>query len=387
VKKYSPETFVGYIDNVPRELRSVLGLPASMKHTVTAIDVGNAIRRRLSISDPYDTHAVEQLFIIARTTQPPSAVDTEASLALLESTKDPIHFLTYAKLCQDPLMLMKCSVRVWIDEGLRRILLAIMQQLLEANESIVKETSTTSEVASEYLVSRDSILLRSWLFILSGVEIGNNQLGCKKLGVRCPLLVSMVRFMVTSRAGLVATMVKQFTPAPMVDWLVIHVLELRSEARIFMNLMEKGTLSAVERLRVADAALRITIAHGCNHEAELQPLAYTALSIIVNSFYHVIGPVGVPTNVICDQEGRDTTQMCRQYLFRMFLAVNMIKDDMPNIKNEVRMALSKLAGLCKSDMNLSGLTGTAAQRRKIILTELWDALVRVNTSIGGGIQL
>ena len=146
-------------------------------------------------------------------------------------------------------------------------------------------------------------------------------------------------------------------------------------------------MSAVERLHVADAALRIAITHGSTCEEELQPLAYTALSILVNSFYVAIGPVGVPVNVISDQEGRDTTNMCRNYLFRMLSAVKAMKGDLESIKNEARLARSKLTGLCKSDMNLSGLSGVAAQRRKVILQELWDTLARVNTSLGGGIQL
>lgn len=282
---------------------------------------------------------------------------------------------------------MKCSLKVWIDEGLRRILLAIMQRLLEANENIVKETSITPEVASEYLVSRDSVLLRSWLFILSGVSIENVSFSSKKVHIDCPLLVSMIRLMIAKRKGLFAAMVKQLSPAAMVDWLIAHVPEIRSEATIFLSILEKGTMSAVERLHVADAALRIAIAHGSTCEEEFQPLAYTALSILVNSFYVAIGPVGVPVNVISDQEGRDTTHMCRNYLFRMLSAVKTMKGDLESIKNEARLALSKLAGLCKSDMNLSGLSGVAAQRRKVILQELWDTLSRVNTSLGGGIQL
>ncbi len=383
VMKYSPETFNRCNDNLSLHLISNRGFRKYLQQKVlTAKDLGNVIRQRLSISEPYDSLAIEQLFLFVRATQPASIVDVEVSLVLLESTSDPVRFLTYTKLCQDPLMLMKCSLKVWTDEGLRRILLTILQRLLNTNEQIVKETSITTEVATEYLVSRDSVILRSWLLIFSSPEIRQKQMGYqKKFDINCPLLVSMIRSMIANRFGLVAAMMKQLDPT-MLDWLVAHVPEIRSEGSIFLHLLERGILSAVERLHVADAALRIAIAHGSKDETELQPLAYTALSVLVNSFYIVLGPVGVPVNVIRDQNGEDTTHLCRKYLLRMLSAVKIIKEDTPKIRNESRIALSKLAGFCKNDMNFSGLTGAAAQRRKVIIKELWDALVRANTSLG-----
>jgi hypothetical protein len=376
IMKHNPESFSGCVDNIPLSIFSSLGTPKLSKN------VGVSIRNRLKRSNPNDPPHIERLFVYARAKESPSDVDTEASIALLESLDDSYNALTYNKLCQDPLLLMKCSLKVWTDESLRRITLAIMQRLLEANENIIQESSITSEAAEEFLVSRDLILLRSWLLLLSREKIENMQ-----VTIECQLLISMVRSTVSNRKGIFAAFVRQLAPATMVDWMVYHVPEIRSEVTILMQILEYGTLSAIERIYLADAGLKIAITYGSKCEEEFRPLAFTALSICVNSFYFAIGPIGVPVNVICDQGGKDTTQICRAYLFRILTTVQTMKGDLPQIKNEARMVLSKLASLCKSDMNFTGLTGIAAQRRKLILKELWDALVKVNNSIGGGIQL
>ena len=69
----------------------------------------------------------------------------------------------------------------------------------------------------------------------------------------------------------------------------------------------------------------------------------------------------------------------------MLLAIKDFKDHIPNkIANEIRAALSQLATLCKSDLNLSGLTGVTVQKRR---KEVWDCIVKLNSILGGGVQL
>ena len=57
------------------------------------------------------------------------------------------------------------------------------------------------------------------------------------------------------------------------------------------------------------------------------------------------------------------------------------------IADEIRAALSQIAAFCKSDGNLGGLSGVALQKRKVILKELWDMVVKSNSILGGGVQL
>ena len=383
IMRYSPQLLIECLDYEPIDSISI---PSKSKFISTVKNMGDAIRQHLTTSKPFGTLEIEKIFINTRGTNSPSCVDVEAALALLESVNDPIHFLTYKKLCEDPLMLMKCSVKVWIDDGLRRIALGIMQRQLDTNEQMIKEYSITPEVASEYLISRDAIVLRGWLAIVSALKLGNLQLDFKALGVNCPLLTSMIRMLIVKRPGLVALMVKQLAPAEVVDWLVINVPELRSESVHLIDMLESGTLSPVERLYVADASFRI-IVFNSRYEVELHTLAISALSALVNSFHVALGPFGIPVNIMSDQDGRDKTAICRTYVFRMISSITMVKSEMPVIRNEACLAISKFAGLCKSEMSLNNLSGTAAQRRKETLKDLWDALVRANNSLGGGAQL
>jgi len=387
ILKYCPNYVNGCIDNIPMKAMDGCVRFQYKYDKVTAKDVKIAIRNTLLESDDVDSLGIEKLFLYARATQPSSEVDVAASLALLDSVEDPVSFFTYTKLCQDPTILLKCSLKVWTNEGLRRILLAIMQRLIEANEIMVQKTSVKIEVASEYLAARDSLILRCWLFILSDTDVGSRHLGYKKIGITCPLLASMIRSMITNRPGLVTSMIRQALPTSIIDWLVAYVPEIFLESTSLIMLLETGILTAVEKLHVADAALRIAITYGQNFETECHLLAYNALSTLVSSFYIVIGPVGVPANLIRDQDEKDVTQVCRKSFFRILSTVKNISDDMLAVKNEARIALSKIAAICKGDMNSSGLSGSAAQRRRAVLKDIWDTLVRVNASLGGGIHL
>ena len=158
---------------------------------------------------------------------------------------------------------------------------------------------------------------------------------------------------------------------------------------VLLGVLEKsGSLSAVERGNVADTALRLALCHGNTQDVTYERLAYSALSILVNSFHTVIGVVGVAVNIIYDKEGKDTSQLCRRSMLRMMTTIRDFKDDIScTIANDIRAALSQLAVLCKSDTNLNGLSGAAVKKRKIVLKELWDYIVKLNCVLGGGVQL
>ena len=99
----------------------------------------------------------ERIFFLKRASQPSSDVYTEAAFALLKSAKGNHVSSSYQDLCRDPLVLLKCSVNTWRQQSLRRILLAILENVILVNELMV---SHDSEVADEYFASRN--ILVSW---------------------------------------------------------------------------------------------------------------------------------------------------------------------------------------------------------------------------------
>jgi hypothetical protein len=104
---------------------------------------------------------------------------------------------------------------------------------------------------------------------------------------------------------------------------------------------------------------------------------------LVSSFFLSLGPVGVPVNIIHEDDGHDVTQTCRRATFRMLSAMQSIHGERPALRNEARRALSKMASMCKSEGALGGVAGSVAMRRKTLLKEIWDAVVKASNSLGG----
>ena len=354
-------------------------------------DVAYSIQQYLAGDSSIVDGSLERLFLSGRSSYPSIEVDVETASALLTSVEDSYHFMTYSNLCRDPLVLLKCSLKVWLNPGLRRILLSVLDRALMANDMLVKETSTVSSVASECLASRDALVVRCFLFMLSGCYNDNTDTEGRGDGgaIACPIMMSMVRYMVAQHRGLAASIIKQGLPEAALDWLVQYVPETFSDAQDLSIMLESRSLTVVERLQISDGALRIAIVHGSRSNDISQRLVYNTLSVLVSSFYLVIGPVGVPVNVLCDDQGQDITQTCRVALFRMLAALRNIKSERKGLKHEAILALSKIAGLCKSDVAIGGLNGIALQKRKQLLKEVWDAIVKVNAGVafGGGVQL
>ncbi len=348
--------------------------------SITPKDMAHAICQCLKEKSTNYDH-IEFLFIKCRAQHASIDVDAEAARAFLSS-----RFTTYLNLCRDPLILLQCSLSVWTTNGLRRIMLAVLQRALAVNESLILEASASSSVASEFLASRDSLAVRCFLFILSGScfdSVHNEQ---HEIPV-CQELITLLKQMISKRHGLVASIVKQGLPEKALDWMVRNIPEIFSDAGELSNILETHALTPKERLQVADGSLRIAIAHGSRNEMQSQRLAYNALSVLVSSFYLVIGPVGVPVTLTCDEQGQDITLICRKVLFRMLSTLQNGRTMSERLKSEAMLALSRMASLCKSDALLGGLGGTALKKRKALLKEVFDAIVRVNVSFGGGIQL
>jgi hypothetical protein len=352
---------------------------------ISPTDISRVVRKYLSgdkLSLSADGFAIEQAFLSSRVFCQSCKVDTEVARALLTSVGDSFHFLTYSTLCMDPLVLLKCSLKVWFNNELRRILLLILTRALTANDKLIQETDSNASTVSEYLASRDALLVRSFILLLTSsfpdtVENGH---------ILCPIMISMIRFTLANRQGLVASIIKQGLSEAALDWLIQNVPEILADAPELSSMLESRSLNIVEKLRIADGSLRIIIVHGSGDQIS-QRLVYNALSALVSSFYIVIGPVGVPVNVLCDEKEQDITQSCREQLFRMLAALQDISSNRKNLKGEAILALSKLASLCKSDVTSGDLSANALLKRKRLLDKVWDSIVKVNEAFGGGVNL
>lgn len=331
--------------------------------------------------DPSGRDAETQ-FLIAKKTLTSNYVDVIAAKALLATTNAPILYLTYSMLCRDPLVLLRCPLLVWKKQGLRRIVLVILQRLLKANDELIAQASHTEEVAKELSASRDSVVLRCLLVLSNGNE------GGMKID-RCSYITSVVRSIISKRQGTLAALAKQgHLSDSTFDFLVDFVPESINDTGALSSLLsERSPLTAAERLKIADVALRIAIAHGSRCEVEAKILANAALTQLTSSFFLVVGPIGVPVNVLIEESGYDVTLVCRCAAFRMLDALQKVRGDRIGLKEECADALQILAGMCKGENIMSGLGGFAAQTRKKVLTQIWESITKACNSMATGVHI
>uniref|UniRef100_A0A7S4M5P6 Uncharacterized protein n=1 Tax=Odontella aurita TaxID=265563 RepID=A0A7S4M5P6_9STRA len=380
------------------------GLSSTLQaNKVLPTTVAAAIRGCLKGGDNADPagRVAERLFLKSRADFPSAEVDAQVCAALLSSQHSPLRIRSYSSLCRDPLVLLRCNVGSWRCCGLRRILLSVLRRLLDANDFIAREEVPSESVALELLAARDALVTRCLLVAdsCSYCFDGDTENGCSDgtpAASRCPMTVSLVRYIVSKRRGLVAVLVKQGLSNAAVDLLAELVPESLGDApALSILLSERNTLTAAERLSVADASLRIVIAHGisaaakgskiCNSNQDVKKLAFAALSTCVSSFFLVLGPVGVPVDAVCEEDGRDLTSQCRNSTFRMIEAMQKIGCHRTELKNEAKIALAKMASFCKSEGAMGGVGGAAAVKRKALLKELWDLTMRSIATLGGGV--
>jgi hypothetical protein len=181
----------------------------------------------------------------------------------------------------------------------------------------------------------------------------------------------MIRSLVANQAGLVAMLAKSGLPDDIVDWLVDFCPESINDADAFLALLsDRSSLTAAERLQVADVALRVSIAFG--DELETKNLIGASLNQVLSAFSLILGPVGVPVNALIeDESGLDRTQTCRKATFRILSALQNVRFSQTGLRNECTIALSKLGAMCKAES--TGVTGVYASRRKALLKEIWEA--------------
>ncbi len=343
---------------------------------------------RWTIFDKQSTdegYRAKKLFISSLEMNSFTKVDIEATRALLSERNRPSPSFSYSLLCEDPLILLKCHASTWRIHGLRFIIISVLSRSLRANEEMIMRNGQTEDVSNELLAARDCLVSRCLITIGSGDYFRKHSNQTLK-SLYCPMIVNLLRSLIKKQRGLVAMLIKQGLSDCMVDWLIECVPECSLDAQVLTSYLSFRTMKATERLSTADASLRIAIVHGSKDAYECQKLAYAALSVLVSSFFLVLGPVGVAVNMMCEESGQDVTQKCRRSTFRMLSALQSVKSDEHGFIKEAKMALAKIATLCKGD-NLTGLsTGVATMRRKI-LQEIYDSCVRAINSMGGGVQI
>ena len=333
---------------------------------------------------------VERTFLLAQRHLPSFEVDCLTVRNLMALPNSPPPFLTYGMLRRDPLLVLQFPLSMWQCRGIRRVALSILGRLLPANENFTRQASPSEEVADELITSRNVIVLRCFLSLATGYTLSDDANSSFRLtnACQCHVLTGAIRSLVASHSGLISIIIKHGLPDEVVDWLVDFVPECINDAfALTMLLSERCPLTAAERLKTADAALRIAIAFGSRDELEAKNLVGACLHQLISSFYLVLGPVGVPVNALIEENGMDLTQVCRKATFRILNALQKVRASRTGLKSECSLALQKLASLCKGETGMTGVAGVVANQRKTLLKEIWDALVKALNGMGSGISL
>jgi hypothetical protein len=343
-----------------------------------------ALSRSLKLaltSDDQNWASAERTFMEARTQLKDSDLFQCVASTLLTAPNSPPSFCTYSMLCHDPLVLLKAPMKLWQSVGLRRIVLSVMRSLLDTNEAILYRDSPSATAAAELLSCRNLIVVRAVLVAVSGSDDINNH---EHLPLLCSMTTHFLRMLVAKNRGLMGALVRQSPGLPdsVVDWLVEFVPETMDDSKSLLNVLsERGSLST--RLNASAAILRFAIAHGHSQEDVTEQLVYAALAQLVSSFFLVLGPVGVPVNVLVGEDsGVDVTQTSRMATFRMLRSLVNVRGRLrPALRNECALALNKLAGLCKGENLLTGVAGAVLSRRKNLLRDMYDQITKAANTI------
>jgi hypothetical protein len=381
VEKHCPEILLQVQKWELQRMSSALALKKPMSRRETGEVLDAAIRVCMQDANPDEPASnLEGLFLFAQSQLPDSDLCTVVVSSLLSTPNKPPPFYTYALLCRDPLVLLKCPMKVWTCRGLRRMTLTVLCSLLETNAVLTFSTSRSEESAVELIAARNALLARCLFVAMSGADSALPSFYCS-------MTTSILRTLIAGNRGLVAVIIKQGLPDVALDWLVEYIPETMDDSRELTQLLsDRSSLTPAERLVAADAVLRIAITHGQSNEIDAEAMVYSALSQLINSFFLVVGPVGVPVNVLIgDGSGLDVTQMSRKAAFRILKSLLKVRGRRARMRNECGMALQKLASLCKGESAFSGVAGAVAGRRKALLKEIFDAVTKAINSMGSAI--
>jgi hypothetical protein len=301
--------------------------------------------------------------------------------SLLARKGTPLPFLTYTMLYNDPISILKCPLSLWNRPGLRRLILCILQLLLEVNGAIVWKKARSPELATEFIVSRDLVVLHCILGVATNVMT-------KTACLTCELLRSFVRKMVAQHRGLVASLVRQDVSEEILDWLIQWVPETVCDCQqIQQFLCDKNQwTTATTRLRAADFSVRIAIAHGHRLVKESSAMVGTALSVLLSSFFLVLGPVGVSVDASRGGEGNaEVTPTSRRAAFRLLRATHKTRLYRKTLRAEILPALQKMIGMCKGELIVGTLPSSVTGKQKAFLKDFGDAIAKSIDMLGTGV--
>lgn len=173
-----------------------------------------------------------------------------------------------------------------------------------------------------------------------------------------------------------------------VDWLVDVAPEIFDDSSCFFELLsDRSSLSAVERLVVADGMIRIAVVHGHLDDGIASTFVQLALSQLINSFFLIIGPSGVPLSTLATEaNGTDTAKFSRKAAFRILKMLQKVRLYQTAVRHECIMFLQKFVGLCKGEILIGSLPSAIANRQKGLLKELLDAAMKASDAMGYVIQ-
>ena len=312
-------------------------------------------------------NTTERLFLQAKSRICNSDLYSAVANAFLSSDHAPSSTYSYHLICRDPIVCLKFPLSVWRCRSLRRIALSVLENLLTSNNVITFKESRFEDTALELLAARDAIVVRCLLSVLHGGDSENVTI--------CSMTTSFIRWMIRRHSGLVALMVKQGLNERDLDWLIENVPETINDSRYLLKIFsERNGLTAAERLVAADAAIRVAIVHGQGNDSEAGQLILTAVSQLVDSFYLIVGPIGLlPVDALFSAEsGTPITQISQKAAFRLLKALTKLRGVKNHVRRDCSMVLQKLISLCKQELQ-GGVTG----RRKQLIKEMYDAAVKV----------
>lgn len=338
-------------------------------------------------SDP-SGHQIQKAFALARRRYCDAELFPLVTSALLTRPKSPTVTISYTSLSRDPLLLLKCTARLWDRTGIRRVVLSMLATLFETHAAIVRQTAPTGDVVNEILIARNIILIRSLIGAITSGRPLNVNLDQRSTEY-CSMTIALIRRLICERPDLLALMLKQGLEERSLDWIVTYIPECMERCSSMLSLLsDRSSFSAVERILVADSVLRIAVAHGHRYPDESKAIVYAALSQLIGSFFLVLGPVGVPVSTLVVQgTSLDSTHIARRVTFRMLNALSRVRSYRIGVYGECMMALQKLAGLCRGETIVGGLSGSVGNRQKNLLKDILDAVVATGNSLGVSLQV
>jgi len=375
ISKHCPD-IITHVNNL--QLMDCSGSAISGFDDIDPSKLFTVIRDCLDQEDVNDQSGIraEKIYLMSSSRVPIDTLVTSISSAVLASNHSQPKLLSYVQLCKDPLVIFKAEASTWRCDGVRRLVLKVLCHLMAANRTMVIESSKCQQVARELLFSRDSIILRCLLVAQTNL-----------CSTHCVLALNIIRSIVSGSRGIIASLLKQGLDERMIDYLCKFVPESFSDAAILSSILSsKEAMSTPDRLVLADASLRIADAHSSRGESIAKRLVGLSLSVLVESFQFVLGPVGVPVSVLRGQtDSEDSTDICRNAMFRMISALSTVHPD-SCLKGHCVSTIGRIASMCKSESSSVG-SGAVAVWRKALLKKVWEACGDANTALGGEIQI